>query len=206
MFDITRDGIKDRMGHHANRVPPLEHAAGTAEEERAPEGRAATGQAALGEAVKDVTAAVMAASRVFVAISARALADVDSSLTLVQLRTLVVLEGRGPIKLAALAGALGVNPSTAMRMVDKMGAIGLVDRQVNPDNRREVLLSLTPKGRRLVDRVMDRRYDEMGALVARLPHDQRSNLVRALRALTEAAGESAVGDPLTHAALDRPPE
>jgi DNA-binding MarR family transcriptional regulator len=177
------------MGHHANRVPP--------------EGAAtAGGHPELGDAVKDVTAAVMAASRVFVAISARALADVDSSLTLVQLRTLVVLEGRGPLKLAALAGALGVNPSTAMRMVDRMEGVGLVHRQVNPGNRREVMLSLTQDGRQLVDRVMARRYDEMGALVARLPHGQRANLVRALHALTEAAGEPVTVDPLTYAALD----
>ncbi|MDF2261330.1 MarR family transcriptional regulator [Streptantibioticus ferralitis] len=66
----------------------------------------------------------MAASRLFVAISARALADIDPSLTLPQLRTLVVLESQGPVKLAALASVLGVNPSTAMRMIDKLEAIG----------------------------------------------------------------------------------
>ncbi len=156
---------------------------------------------ALGDAVDDVTAAVMAASRVFVAISARALADIDSTLTLVQLRTLVVLESRGPVKLAVLAAALAVNPSTAMRMVDKLAAVGLVDRQVNPGNRREVVLSLTPEGRGLVDGVMARRHEEIGTLVARLPEDQRAGLVRALRALTDAAGEPSTV-PADAAALD----
>lgn len=158
------------------------------------ESHAGGGRAATDDTVKDVTAAVMTASRVLVAISARALADVDATLTVVQLRTLVVLEDRGPVKLAVLAGALGVNPSTAMRMVDKMAAAGLVDRQANPGSRREVLLSLTDSGRQVVERVMARRYEEIGALVSRLSRDQRAGLVHALRALTDAAHEPVPAD------------
>ncbi len=158
------------------------------------EERGGTAGDAPDDAVKEVTGAVMAASRVFVGISAKALADVEPGLTLVQLRTLVVLEGRGPVKLAALAAALGVNPSTAMRMVDRMAAAGLVDRHANPGNRREVVLSLTDAGARLVERVMARRYEEIGALVSRLPHDQRSGLVAGLRALAEAAHEPVTAD------------
>lgn len=161
------------MGHHADPVPLTGTADGTPED--------------LGNAVDEVTAAVMAASQVFVAISARALADIDSTLTLVQLRTLVVLQGQGPVKLAVLAAALGVNPSTAMRMVDRLAAVDLVDRHVNPCNRREVVLNLTTGGRRLVSQVMTRRHTEIGALVARLPTAERTGLVHALRSLTDAA-------------------
>ncbi|MFJ9850386.1 MarR family winged helix-turn-helix transcriptional regulator [Streptomyces sp. NPDC101150] len=150
----------------------------------------------LHDTVGEVTAAVMTASRLFVAISARALAAIDPTLTLPQLRTLVVLHGEGPVKLAVLATALDVNPSTAMRMMDKLEIIGLVDRQINQGNRREVVLRVTRAGRRLVERVMAHRYEEIGAIVARLSADQRTGLVRALRALTETAGEAAV-DSLT---------
>lgn len=156
----------------------------------------------LGDAVQEVSAAVMTASRLFVAISARALADISPNLTLVQLRTLVVLDSHGPVKLASLAAALGVNPSTAMRMVDKLEAIDLVDRQTNPGNRREVVLRLSEDGHRLVGQVLSRRHEEIATIVARLPDDQRANLVEALRALADAAGEAAVGplaDPELHA-------
>jgi len=138
----------------------------------------------------------MTASRLFVALSARALTDIDATLTLPQLRTLVVLENQGPIKLAVLASALAVNPSTAMRMVDKLETIGLVNRQTNPDNRREVILRLTADGHRLVGQVQARRHEEIATIVARLPADQRAGLVQALRALTVAADEPAI-DPLT---------
>ncbi|WP_052229665.1 MarR family transcriptional regulator [Streptomyces sp. CT34] len=139
------------------------------------------------ETVEEVTAALMASSRLFIAISARSLAATDPTLTLPQLRTLVVLHSRGAGKLAALAAALEVNASTALRMVDRLQAIGLVDRRINPTNRREVTLRLTPAGRHLVERVLAQRSKEIGAIVARLPADQRAGLIKALRALVEAA-------------------
>jgi DNA-binding MarR family transcriptional regulator len=141
---------------------------------------------------EEVTLAVMAASRLLVAISARALASTDDNLTLPQLRALVVLETCGPVKLAAMAATLGVNPSTALRMVERLESVGLIDRKTNPDNRREVILRLTPSGRELVERVLAHRRTEIRTLVQRLPAEKRAALVPALKALTEAADEMAV--------------
>jgi DNA-binding MarR family transcriptional regulator len=156
-----------------------------------PSGRPSS-TAELDREAEEVTLAVMAASRLVVAISARALASTDDSLTLPQLRALVVLDTCGPVKLAAMAATLGVNPSTALRMVERLESVGLIDRKANPDNRREVVLSLTPTGGHLVERVLARRRSEIRALVERLPVEARAGLVPALRALTEAADEMAV--------------
>nr|WP_258053463.1 MarR family transcriptional regulator [Streptomyces sp. Ru72] len=131
----------------------------------------------------------MAASRLIVALSARALASVDVSLTLPQLRSLVALHTCGPVNLAALAATLGVNSSTALRMVERLESLGLIDRRVNPDNRRQVVLRLTPAGGELVERVLSHRRAEIRALVERLPAQQRAGLVPALRALTAAADD-----------------
>jgi DNA-binding MarR family transcriptional regulator len=139
---------------------------------------------------QEVVAAVLAASRLIVGLSARALADVDDSLTLPQLRTLVVLADRPPTKQADLAAELGVNPSTALRMADRLAAAGLLARQTNPDSRREQLLSLTPAGHGLVRTVMDHRYQEVTALVSRLTPADRAGLVHGLRALTDAVPEA----------------
>ncbi|NDZ80686.1 MarR family transcriptional regulator [Streptomyces sp. SID10853] len=143
----------------------------------------------------EVTAAVMAAARLLVGLSARALAEVGSALTLPQLRTLVVLDSSGPVKLAALAATMEVNASTAMRMVDRLEAGGLVDRKVNPDNRREVVLRTTDDGAALVGTVLEHRHREVAALVGRLPVDVRSGLVVGLRALTLAAESPAPDRP-----------
>ncbi|MFE4871650.1 MarR family winged helix-turn-helix transcriptional regulator [Streptomyces sp. NPDC056682] len=133
----------------------------------------------------------MAASRLLVGLSARALAEVSNTLTLPQLRALVVLDGSGPAKLAALAATLGVNSSTALRMVERLEGGGLVDRKVNPDNRREVILRLTAAGTDLVREVLDHRHREIAALVSRLPVDVRAGLVVGLRALTAIADDPA---------------
>ncbi|MFK0260294.1 MarR family winged helix-turn-helix transcriptional regulator [Streptomyces angustmyceticus] len=166
------------MGHDAQRAPRRAGAAAPGED--------------LDHDVEEVIAAVRTASRLLVGISACALGRTAPSLTLPQLRALVVLDGRGPVKLAALAGALGVNPSTAMRMVDRLEAAGSVTRRTNPGNRREVVLSPTDDGRRLVGRVLAGRHTETAEIVARLPPAQRTGLIESLRALTDAAGEPPV--------------
>lgn len=148
--------------------------------------------AELDQEAEEVTLAVMAASRLLIAISARALVSTDDTLTLPQLRALVVLDTCGPVKLAAMAATLGVNPSTALRMVERLEAVHLIDRKTNPDNRREVILRLTPAGRDLVERVLAHRRSEIRELVQRLPVEARDVLVPALKALTEAADEMAV--------------
>jgi DNA-binding MarR family transcriptional regulator len=138
---------------------------------------------------EELISSVMAAARLVVGISARALARVDETLTLPQLRSLVVLEACGRAKLAVLAKALGVNPSTALRTVVRLEAAGLVDRRVNPDSRREVVLQLTEAGTGLVSRVLENRRQEVAVLVDRLPPDARRALVRGLGALTAVADE-----------------
>ncbi|TDE30067.1 MarR family transcriptional regulator [Actinomadura sp. 6K520] len=145
------------------------------------------------DGVDEVTSALLTASRLLVAISVRSLAAVEDTVTMPQFRLLVVLASQGPAKLVTLAGLLEVNPSTAMRMVDRLAAAGLVDRQASPDSGREIRIQLTGAGRALVDDVTARRRAGIAEVVARMPPGQRHALVAALRAFTEAGGEPAVG-------------
>ena len=77
-------------------------------------------------AVDELTDALLTASRVLVAVSARSLAGISDEVTLAQYRTLVVLASRGPQTLQALATELEVVPSTATRMCDRLVRKGLV--------------------------------------------------------------------------------
>ncbi|MEU9071305.1 MarR family transcriptional regulator [Streptomyces sp. NPDC048109] len=141
------------------------------------------------EDVDAVTREVLTASRLLVAVSARSLSAVEERVTLPQFRMLVVLSARGATKLVALADLLHVAPSTAMRMVDRLIAAGLADRQVNPDNRRETLLRLTAEGRRTVEEVTARRRTEIAVIVERLSPEKRRVLIDALAAFNEAGAE-----------------
>ncbi|MEU9762623.1 MarR family transcriptional regulator [Streptomyces sp. NPDC047987] len=142
-----------------------------------------------------VTRAVVTASRVLAAVAADSLAEVEDRVTPAQFRMMVALSTRGTAKLVRLAELLHVSPPTAMRMVDRLIASGLADRQVNPRNRRETLLRLTDEGRRTVAQVTARRRRELTAIVARLAPARRAALVDALTAFTEAADESPVPGP-----------
>jgi DNA-binding MarR family transcriptional regulator len=146
------------------------------------------------EDVEAVTSAVLTASRLLVAVAARSLAAAEERVTLPQFRMLVVLAGHAEAKLVTLADLLAVNPSTAMRMVDRLAAAGLISREVNPESRREVVLRLTAAGRQIVDRVTAYRRQEIAAIVARMPPEQRTGLVTALRAFTDAGGEPPDGE------------
>ncbi len=139
--------------------------------------------------VDAVTSAVLTASRVLVAIAARSLASTQDAVTLPQFRLLVVLATRGDLKLAAVAEQLAVNPSTALRMVERLLAAGMVTRTANPEVRREVIVGLTAAGRRVVDDVTSRRRADIATIVAAMEPSERGELVRALRAFARSGGE-----------------
>jgi len=143
----------------------------------------------LHDDVTALTSAVLTASRLLVAVSLRSLAAGHEQVTLPQFRMLVLLAGHGETNLVTLAERLVVNPSTAMRMVDRLVDRGLISRRVNPDSRREVQLRLTGPGQRNVDRVTARRREEIAAIVTRMAVSDRAGLVKALRAFTAAGGE-----------------
>ncbi|PXY26949.1 MarR family winged helix-turn-helix transcriptional regulator [Prauserella muralis] len=146
----------------------------------------------MSDDVDTITDAVLTASRLLVAVSARSIAEVDDAITIPQFRLLVVLESRGPSKLATLAENLGVNPSTATRMVDRLVAAGMISREANPASRRELVVTLTEAGQSVVSEVTRRRRAEITRIVSRMPQSTRQGLVRALTAFTEAGGEPAI--------------
>ncbi|GLW55125.1 MarR family winged helix-turn-helix transcriptional regulator [Kitasatospora phosalacinea] len=138
---------------------------------------------------EDLVTAVLTASRVLVAISARSLGEVAESLTLPQFRMLVLLHSRGAMSLSRLAEHLAVNPSTAMRMLERLTAAGMVVRDTRPDDRREVRAALTDQGARTVVEATERRREEIRRIVQAMPARQRAGLVQALRAFADAGAE-----------------
>jgi hypothetical protein len=67
-----------------------------------------------------ITDALLTASRLLVAISARSIAQVDETITIPEFRALVILSVRGSINLRTLAGLLHVQRSTTGRMVERL--------------------------------------------------------------------------------------
>jgi len=134
--------------------------------------------------------AVLAACRVLVAVSARSIAAVDGEVDLPHFRALVVVASRGPMSLGELADAAGMNLSTASRMCDRLVGMGLLNRTDDPANRRQLRLSLTPAGEKVVARAMDQRRAAVRPMLEALPKRRRAQLVQLLSEFAVAGGET----------------
>jgi len=146
-----------------------------------------------------VVDAAMAVSRVLHGISGRSAAELPHELTLPQLRALVVLDDDAAVTVKGLADRLGIQPSTTTRLVDRLVAKDLIERTPGVEDRREVLLSLSPTGRDVVDTAMDFRRRAVREILASLTPAERAAALESFAAFA-AAGES-LADPLALDAL-----
>jgi glucose-specific phosphotransferase system IIA component len=68
---------------------------------------------------------------------------------------------------------LGVQPSATGRMVDRLVGVGLIDRLPHPKSRRELLATLTKRGREVVRQVTAHRRAEIAGIVEQMPATER---------------------------------
>jgi DNA-binding MarR family transcriptional regulator len=135
--------------------------------------------------------AVLAASRVLVAVAARSVSAAGEDVTLPQFRTLVVLAYKGPQRTIDLAEELAVNSSTATRMIDRLVRRTLVHRTAHPEDGRANRVEITDTGRGVVATVNRHRRAELSRLLRKMQPEKRRALMEGLEALRIAAGEPA---------------
>jgi DNA-binding MarR family transcriptional regulator len=142
--------------------------------------------------------ALLAACRVLVAASAQSIAAVEDVADVMQVRALVVLASRRSVSLSELAEAANIHLTRASRLCDRLVLKGLVDRADDPANRRQLTLTLTPSGERVVRSVMASRRKAIGPILARmtkqLSRKRRAELVAVLQDFVAAAGEPSEPD------------
>jgi DNA-binding MarR family transcriptional regulator len=139
----------------------------------------------------DAVDLLMATARLMTAVVAHTLGDLDQSVSVPQLRVMVMLHDRGPLNLTAIAEGLGVNPSNATRTCDRLVAAGLGRRRADPDDGRAVAVTLTAKGRRLVDSLLDARRAVLVELVRHLSDPEQKRLARGLSGFLESVDRTA---------------
>jgi DNA-binding MarR family transcriptional regulator len=74
-----------------------------------------------------------------------------------QADALVVIGQAGPLSLKELGDLLIAEAGHPSRLVDRLVEAGIVERRAADEDRRRVVLSLTPRGRRLEKRVLEAR-------------------------------------------------
>jgi DNA-binding MarR family transcriptional regulator len=126
--------------------------------------------------------AVRAAARL-AKVAGTALAEGD--MTLAQYRVLVFLDA-GARPATQVAQLLDVTPPTVTSLVDALESRGLVARSADPDDRRRVVCSLTPAGRRALQRGDVLVGERLGRLLDRLAPGEAEQAVSGLEALNRA--------------------
>ncbi|WBB90771.1 MarR family transcriptional regulator [Verrucosispora sp. WMMC514] len=135
----------------------------------------------------DLSAAMDTAAEALVGVLDSAVHRHRLAVSPTQLRVLSLLSVRPETNVNGLAELLDVVPSSASRLCDRLEAIGLVRRTVDPRDRREVRLAPTAAAEALLAEVRSRRHEAVRAVLERMPVRGRQELLWALVAFGRAA-------------------
>jgi len=134
--------------------------------------------------------ALVETSKMVTAVVARSLAHRDPAVTVPQLRVLVMIGSRGTANVSAVAEALAVNPSNASRTCERLVSAGLLDRRPGRQDRRQVSLTLSPRGQRFIEEILGRRRAVFAAVTSGMAVSERRRLAEGLTAFLAAARSS----------------
>ena len=110
-------------------------------------------------------------------------------LTIPQLRTLMLLEERGPMRMGAISSHLGRALSATTSVVDRLAEKGLVGRHSDLGDRRVVLCDLTDNGRSTIYQFWRLAEDRTQMIIDSLDPEQLETVVRALEVIQSAEKE-----------------
>jgi DNA-binding MarR family transcriptional regulator len=113
----------------------------------------------------------------------------ETGLTIPQLGSMHILFFEGPQSITDLTEKLGLSTSATSHLVQRLFEQGIVLREEDPADRRQKRISLSPSGKKLVERLMKARHREMRASVETLSPETREMLLRVLdRVVMELGG------------------
>ena len=101
---------------------------------------------------------------------------------------------KGPMPVSALGKKVLLLSSSMTAAVDRLEGLGLVERRDDPSDRRTRLISLTPKGTRLISTAFDQHARDMEEIMAPLTAKQRAKLVELLLKVGHHAASLAGSD------------
>ncbi|MFB3896616.1 MAG: MarR family winged helix-turn-helix transcriptional regulator [bacterium] len=106
--------------------------------------------------------------------------------SLAQCHILMEFAEKKETSIKELSETFGVDKSSLSRTVDKMVALGLLNRVENKNDRRYLSLSLTKKGNQMADNINRTCSDYYAELFKNIPEDKHSAIIDSLSLLAEA--------------------
>ncbi len=110
---------------------------------------------------------------------------VEAGLSMPQGHILTWLAREGPRPTLGWARRTGTSPSTVSELVDGLEVLGFVRRLPNPEDRRQVLVEITPAGRRLEQRMHAGQMAHLRSAISGLSATELNRTIGVLEGLTE---------------------
>ena len=110
-----------------------------------------------------------------------------------QFQALLHIEQAGSLNLGGLAEAMSVIPSSATRLAQRLLAADLISRAPAVHDRREVLLTLTPTGARVVASARQLRREQLESALLGMSERDRRSVLHGLRLLGEGLERGEAG-------------
>ena len=102
-----------------------------------------------------------------------------------QLGCLTVIKEHGPMASGSVARKMYLSPSTVVGIIDRLEKKGLVLRSRDGKDRRQVFVSITPAGEKLIEDTPSLIQDTLARALLGLPESEQIEIAAALEKLTE---------------------
>jgi len=107
-----------------------------------------------------------------------------SDVTPTQFAALVKLRDEGTLSQNHLGRLTAMDRATILGVIRRLSERGLIERVDDPNDRRRTMLSLSPQGRAIVDRLVPNGFAVSEAILAPLEPRERDTFLALLRRLT----------------------
>lgn len=104
-----------------------------------------------------------------------------TSLTVSQTHSLIEIEAKTPLRQGVLAQILKLDKSTIARIVNKLKSDGLIQIETVEHDSRQKLLSLSEKGRRVVDKIHSMANSQVQAALSQMSGKEREETLLGLK-------------------------
>lgn len=102
-----------------------------------------------------------------------------------QMLCLREISQQGALTTGSLALAVALSPATLTGILDRLEMRGLVSRERRPEDKRRVLVSLTPLGRQMAQELPSPLQERFSSLLTELPIDEQASIKQALNRVAQ---------------------
>jgi DNA-binding MarR family transcriptional regulator len=113
----------------------------------------------------------------------------SGEITISQYLVMEMLKRKGAMKMTEIALEMGITLPAATGLVDRLHGAKMLDRAYDKEDRRVVLIHLTPKGQKLFLRVSREREKMINHIFGKITEEERQTYLKILRKIRDVIYE-----------------